>query len=150
MTSTDRAAWLRTLALADGALLARLADPVTADFPFEPLRPAEAGLVLLRARIGGDGERFNVGEATLTRCVLRHPAPAGPLAGVGHVLGRDLARAERIARLDALLQRPDLHDMLQRAVLQPLATAVEQARSARRAAAEASRVAFFTLAPEAA
>lgn len=148
MTTAPRAAWLRTLALADGALLARLADPVTADFRFEPLRPAETGLVLVRARIGGDGARFNVGEATVARCVLRHAGPAGPLAGVGHVLGRDLARAERIARMDALLQRDDLHTMLRHTVLQPLADALERARIARRGAAEASRVDFFTLAPE--
>ncbi len=146
-----RAAWLRTLALADPALLQKLADPVLADYAFEALRPPECGLVLLRARVGGDGERFNLGEATVSRCVVRHRVPQGPaFAGVGHVLGRDLARAERVARLDALLQRADLHEMLNATLLHPLAddTAARHAREA--AAAATSRVRFFTLAPEAA
>lgn len=149
MTETNpRADWLRTLALADATALAERADPVLADFRFEPLRPAEAGLVLVRARVGGDGERFNLGEATVARCVVRHRWDGGSSAGVGHVLGRDLARAERIARLDALLQRDDLRPMLTESVLRPLAAAIEQRRSQRRAATAASRVSFFTLAPE--
>lgn len=146
----ERRRWLRTLALADAAALARLADPVVAEYAFDTLRAPETGLVLLRARIGGDGDRFNLGEATVSRCVLRHAAAAGQvLLGVGHVLGRDLERVRRIAALDALLQRADLHAALRRAVLAPLAAAQAAREQAERAATEATRVRFFTLQPEA-
>jgi alpha-D-ribose 1-methylphosphonate 5-triphosphate synthase subunit PhnG len=141
--------WLRTLALADADALAARADAVIADYAFETLRAAEAGLVLVRARIAGDGERFNLGEATAARCVVRHRAPQGAFAGVGYVLGRDLARAERIAKLDALLQRDDLRPVLASTLLQPLADAIAQRRAARAGAAAATRVRFFTLASEA-
>lgn len=145
-----RRQWLRTLALADAAALARLADPVVSEYRFDTLRAPEAGLVLLRARIGGDGDRFNLGEATVARCVLRHAAPDGAVCvGVGHVLGRDLERVRRIAALDALLQRADLRRALQQAVLAPLAAGVAARERAERAAAEATRVRFFTLQPEA-
>jgi alpha-D-ribose 1-methylphosphonate 5-triphosphate synthase subunit PhnG len=147
---SPRQAWLRTLALADAGLLAQLADPVLTDYRFDMLRAPETGLVLLRARIGGDGDRFNLGEATVSRCVLRHLAPDGrALAGVGHVLGRDLDRAHRVAALDALLQRIDLHDTLAAALLQPLAADTARRQAAERAATEATRVRFFTLMPEA-
>jgi alpha-D-ribose 1-methylphosphonate 5-triphosphate synthase subunit PhnG len=145
-----RQAWLRTLALAEPGLLARLADTVLTDYRFETLRAPETGLVLLRARIGGDGDRFNLGEATVSRCVLRHLAPDGrAVAGVGHVLGRDVERARRVAALDALLQRDDLHDTLAAALLQPLADDTARRQAAERSATEATRVRFFTLMPEA-
>ncbi|MDP1902464.1 MAG: phosphonate C-P lyase system protein PhnG [Rubrivivax sp.] len=144
-----RAQWLRTLALADPALLALHADPVLADFRFEPLRASETGLALVRARVGGGGGRFNLGEATMTRCVVRHRAPDGQVvAGVGYALGRDARRVERIAQLDALLQRADLHGLLQRSVLQPLEQALAHARDQAAAATQASRVRFFTVQPE--
>ena len=148
-TELPRQAWLRTLALADASLLARLADPVLADYRFDSLRAPETGLVLLRARIGGDGDRFNLGEATISRCVLKHLTPDHrALAGVGHVLGRDLDRARRVAALDALLQREDLHGALAAALLQPMAADTARRQAAERAATEATRVRFFTLMPE--
>jgi alpha-D-ribose 1-methylphosphonate 5-triphosphate synthase subunit PhnG len=144
-----RARWLRTLACADPQLLARHADPVLADFSFEALRASETGLALVRARIGGGGERFNLGEVTLTRCVVRHRTPDGQaIAGVGYCLGRDARRVERIAQADALLQRTDLGAVLQRAVLEPLEQALAQARAQAAAATQASRVRFFTVQPE--
>ena len=144
-----RRSWLRTLALAEPEALAEAADPVLAEYRFEPLRAPESGLMLLRARIGGDGDRFNLGEATVARCVLRHLAPDGHVTvGVGHVLGRDRDRVRRIAAMDALLQRADLHAVLQQAVVQPLARAIERREAEQAAQTEATRVRFFTLQSE--
>jgi alpha-D-ribose 1-methylphosphonate 5-triphosphate synthase subunit PhnG len=141
-----RQAWLGTLALAEPGDLARAADPVLAEYAFETLRAPEVGLMLLRARIGGDGDRFNLGEATVARCVLRHTAPDGQVSvGVGHVLGRDGERVRRIAALDALLQRPVLQAAIQEAVVQPLARAIAAREQQQRAQTEATRVDFFTL-----
>ena len=149
-TPNLRQQWLRTLVLADADALARLVDPVISEYVFETLRAPEAGLVLLRARIGGDGDRFNLGEVTATRCVLRHVAPDGAVTvGVGHALGRDLQRVHRIAALDALLQRSDLHAHLQQAVLAELEAARQAREQQEHAAVEATRVRFFTLQAEA-
>jgi alpha-D-ribose 1-methylphosphonate 5-triphosphate synthase subunit PhnG len=146
-----RADWLRVLALGAADELAQLAGPVLADHVFELLRAPEQGLVMVRARIGNRGDRYNLGEATVTRCAVRHRSASGhTVAGVGHVLGRDAARAERIAQLDALLQVPALYELLRRSVLQPLQAHTARRAAEERARTEASRVRFFTLQPEAA
>jgi alpha-D-ribose 1-methylphosphonate 5-triphosphate synthase subunit PhnG len=147
----QRADWLRLLARGAPDELARLAGPVLADYAFEVLRAPEQGLVMVRARIGNSGDRFNLGEATVTRCAVRHRSADGrTVAGVGHVLGRDAERAERIAQLDALFQIPPLHALLLQTVLEPLRTHGARRELAERARTEASRVRFFTLQPEAA
>ncbi|MCW7541331.1 phosphonate C-P lyase system protein PhnG [Aquabacterium sp. A7-Y] len=156
MTHTDppdngRRAWLSLLAQAPREQLAAQAPPVLADHGFEWLRRPETGLVMVRARITNGGDRFNVGEATVTRCVVTHRPAQGPAtAGVGWVLGRDAQRAEWIAKLDALLQLPSLHALLADAVLAPLAAALAERRAADAARTAASRVLFYTLQPEAA
>ena len=69
---------------------------------FTWLRRPETGMVMLRARIGGDGGQFNLGEATLTRCTLRLDDGT---VGVGTVRGRSPQQAEMIALCDAMLQQ---------------------------------------------
>lgn len=145
-----RAEWLRVLARAQAAELVRRTAPIVPHYRFEALRAPEEGLFMVRARIGNHGDRFNVGEATVTRCVVRHRAmDDAAFVGVGYVLGRDGERAERAAQMDALLQRPDLHALLWRDVIEPLLAARAQRDHDERARTEASRVRFFTLQPEA-
>ena len=89
-----RRRWLAVLAHAKRCALERHA-PLLAEYPFEWLRLPEVGLTMVRARVAGHGDRFNLGEATVTRCVVRHQSALGPAtAGVGYVLGRDLRRSE--------------------------------------------------------
>ncbi|MEO8804563.1 MAG: phosphonate C-P lyase system protein PhnG [Burkholderiaceae bacterium] len=148
---TRRAAWLRVLARATPDELAAHASPVLADYRFEWLRAPEPGLVMVRARIGNTGDRFNLGEATVTRCAVRLRLDGDAMvAGVGHVMGLDSPRAERIAQLDALLQVDALHALLWRTVVEPLRSLDEQRGRDERARTEASRVRFFALRPEAA
>jgi alpha-D-ribose 1-methylphosphonate 5-triphosphate synthase subunit PhnG len=142
-----RQAWLAVLALAPRAALA-LHTAALAPYRFEWLREPETGLTLVRGRIANRGDRFNIGEATLTRCIARVTVGGHTTAGVGHVLGRDDERARWIAQLDALLQQPTLHDALQREVVAPLQAAREQVLAAERARHAASRVSFYTLKPE--
>lgn len=145
-----RQAWLSLLAQAPRDLLATHAAPVIADHHFEWLRRPETGLAMVRARIANGGDRFNVGEATVTRCVVTHRPANGPAtAGVGWVLGRDEDRAQWVASLDALLQVPALHPVLSKAVLAPLAEALAAQRAADSARADTSRVQFYTPQPEA-
>lgn len=148
-TPQQRADWLRVLSRASADELERAAAPVLADYRFETLRAPEIGLTMVRARIGNRGDRFNLGEATLTRCAVRLRAGDGRVTvGVGHVLGRDEARAQRIAQLDALLQRGDLRPLLMRDLIEPLRRARLERDRDERARTEATRVRFFTLQPE--
>jgi alpha-D-ribose 1-methylphosphonate 5-triphosphate synthase subunit PhnG len=156
MTDTDRdpagpaarQRWLAVLARAPRDLLERHAAALPDD-AFTRLRAPETGLTMVRARIGNRGDRFNVGDATVTRCVVRHRgADGGVAAGVGYVLGRDEARAEWVARFDALLQQPEHHDAVMRDVVAPLAAETARRRAAAAARIATSRVSFDTLAPE--
>ena len=143
-----RQRWLAVLAQAPRELLERHAAALQ-DAGFTRLRAPETGLTMVRARIGNRGDRFNVGDATVTRCVVRHQGIGGNVAaGVGYVLGRDEARAEWVARFDALLQQPEHHDALMRDVVAPLAAATARRRAADAARIAGSRVSFDTLASE--
>lgn len=137
-----RREWLAVLARASRdeleAGLHRHAPAVRYEF----LRRPERGMVMLRGRVGGSGDAFNLGEATVTRCTVR--LLDGPV-GTGHVLGRDARRAELVAVLDALLQQPGGRDGLEQALIAGLRAGQQAAREAAAAAAGASRVTFFTM-----
>src|SRR5215472_6012178 len=83
----------------------------------QDLRETENGLVMVRGRIGGDGAPFNLGEATVSRAAVR--LASGEI-GFGYVLGRDHAKARLIAYCDALMQRGEHRDAVERVVLAPI------------------------------
>jgi len=144
-----RQQWLAVLAQAPRAALAVQGRRVLADYRFEPLRAPEAGLVMLRARASHSGARFNLAEATVTRCALRYrPAAAAATVGVGYVLGRDDERAQWVAALDALLQQPAQQALLMREVIAPLQLERARQLAEQQARVAPSRVQFFTLQTE--
>lgn len=144
-----RQRWLAVLARAPREALQRLAEPALAAHEYRWLRAPETGLVMLRARIGAHGDRFNLAEAPVTRCVARcAAADGGATAGIGYVLGRDTERAAWVARLDALLQQPAHHDTLIAQVIEPLAAARAAADAEDAARLAPSRVRFDTLAAD--
>ena len=119
---------------------------IVADLPVHPVydlvkRP-ETGTIMLEGRAGGAGRRFNLGEATMTRCVVR--LEDGTL-GYSYALGRDRKKAEDAALLDAVLQTHAAADELIARFIAPLAA--EQLASKEEASrkAAATKVSFFTL-----
>jgi alpha-D-ribose 1-methylphosphonate 5-triphosphate synthase subunit PhnG len=109
---------------------------------YRVLRRPEVGLVMVRARAGGTGVRFNLGEMTVTRCSVA--LDDGPL-GHAWVGGGDLRHAELAAVFDALLQDQARTVALAESVIAPLARAQADRRRAAAARAAASRVEFFTM-----
>ena len=137
-----RQKWMSILARASAEELAvRLAalPPLPAG---ETLRAPETGLVMVRGRAGGDGDAFNLGEMTVTRCAMR----LGVHIGHAYIAGRDHTKARLAALLDAALQNGALHDALMQAVVEPLAAAQQAERAAEARKAAATRVDFFTMA----
>jgi alpha-D-ribose 1-methylphosphonate 5-triphosphate synthase subunit PhnG len=133
-----RQGWMGLLARAKPERLAALFPEIP---PHDLLRSPEIGAVMVRGRTGATGQPFNLGEMTVTRCVLKL---ASGEVGHAHVQGRDKAHATRAAVLDALLAGPAAEDIRTR-VLTPL-LAEETGRKALRAAkAAGTRVEFFTL-----
>jgi alpha-D-ribose 1-methylphosphonate 5-triphosphate synthase subunit PhnG len=148
-SSATRRAWMAVLAHTPRAELeAALNHALDGVVPpaFVWLRPPETGLAMVRGRVGGSGDAFNLGEATVTRATLRLREPAGHApVGVACHLGRDRRRAELAALADALLQLPAQHARLYRGLIEPLATQLAEQRAARRQQAASTRVEFFTM-----
>ena len=148
-STAQRQAWLAVLAHAPRAALAEHAERCALGQAFDWLREPETGLALVRARIANRGDRFNLGEVTLTRCIARVSVGGHATAGVGHVLGRDDQRARWVAQLDALLQQPSLQAPLLAEVIAPLCALRKDTLAQEQARHAASRVAFYTLQSEA-
>ena len=106
------------------------------------LRRPETGLAMLRGRAGGTGAKFNLGEASLTRCALR-TAPGH--TGVAYVLGRSQRHAELAALFDAMLQDAEQRPRIERDVIAVLARAQAERRDAAGRKAAATKVDFYTL-----
>lgn len=106
---------------------------------FRFLRPPETGLTMVRGRTGGTGQPFNLGETTMTRCVVELDSGH---RGFGYVLGRSHRHAELAALLDALIQvTPDLQDT----VIAPLHEQWRAERDLEARTAAATRVDFMTM-----
>ena len=105
------------------------------------LRSPEMGLTMVRGRAEGTGQPFNLGEMTLTRCVVK----LGDLTGFGYVAGRSKRHAELAALCDGLLQHPDWHERVETQVIAPLQTAAWEKQHTAAAEVESTRVNFFTM-----
>ncbi len=106
------------------------------------LRRPEAGLVMVRGRIGGDGAAFNLGEASVSRASVRLPNGT-----VGHAyrLGRDTAAARLGAIADALWQGEATRDAIEATLVGPVERRLADARDLDSRRAAATRVDFFTM-----
>lgn len=148
--SSVRRAWMAVLARTPRAdleaALQRALHGLSAP-AYDWLRPPEIGLAMVRGRVGGSGDPFNLGEATVTRATLRLRVAGDPAAAVGVAchLGRDRRRAELAALADALLQMPEHHAAVHRQVIEPFAAQQAAQRSERRQDVAATRVEFFTM-----
>jgi len=106
------------------------------------IRGPETGLVMLQGRMGGGGDAFNLGEATVTRASVRI---SGDQIGHAYMLGRDHKKARLAAVIDALAQDPAMAARLDDAVVAPLEARLAASDEKHRAETEATRVNFFTM-----
>ena len=138
----ERKDWMGLLARAPAARLRALWSDLDAGGEVTWLRPPEVGAVMVRGRAGATGAPFNLGEMTVTRCALQLPCGT---VGHGYVQGRDKAKAEVAARVDALMQT-EAAARVRAALLDPLGDEMQAAAGARAEKAAATKVEFFTMA----
>jgi len=139
---TERQRWMSVLAKAEPKALHALWQQAGPTPDFSYLRQPETGMVMLRGRAGGTGQRFNLGEMTMTRCAVRLPDGR---VGHGYVGGRDREHATRAALVDALMQDAAQRDALDAAIIAPLEQAAREARETASRKAAATKVDFFTM-----
>jgi alpha-D-ribose 1-methylphosphonate 5-triphosphate synthase subunit PhnG len=105
------------------------------------LRGPDAGMIMVRGRIGGGGSPFNLGEATVVRASVKLSSNH---VGHGYCLGTSMRKAELIAVFDALGQAGGQQEILD-GLQHTIHTRVEALRQQDAAEAAATRVDFFTL-----
>lgn len=137
----QRKAWMGTLAKARPAELAALWTDAGTEPGFDWLRAPEIGGVMVRGRMGGTGQPFNLGETAVTRCALKLESGA---VGHAYVQGRDKEKARIAAMVDALMQT-DAAGEIEARILVPLRDAEAKRKTERAAKAAATKVDFFTL-----
>lgn len=140
LSDPARKAVLDVLAAAPSRALAELWDRWADKPAHSKVRGPEVGLVMVRGRAGGGGAPFNLGEATVSRASVR--IVTGQV-GHGYCLGRDLAKAEVIAVIDALWQRDAA--AVETQIIEPLRALAADADQQRREESAATRVDFFTM-----
>jgi alpha-D-ribose 1-methylphosphonate 5-triphosphate synthase subunit PhnG len=146
----ERRRTARVLALAPEDALARLWEAWPDRPEVEYLRGPESGLVMVQGRIGGTGDRFHLGEATVTRAtvvVRSHAAEPDEAVGTAYVLGSHPDHAGLAAIFDALLAS-DRRERVMAEVIEPLERAQAERDARDRAAARSTVVDFFTVARE--
>lgn len=133
---------MSVLARCKASRLQELCDRVGLEVAHKLLRGPESGLIMLRGRVGGTGEAFNIGEATVTRASVKLED-----GSVGHAmaLGRDQVKARLSAVIDALCRNPEKAAHIDAAVIAPIKRELDSADERRRQETSATRVDFFTM-----
>ena len=139
---TTRQEWMAALALAPEGRLRQAWDGLDTQPCYKLVRGPETGLVMVRARIGNSGERFNLGEMSVTRCTV---ALDQGVMGHAFIGGLCHERARLAAVFDALLQLPERGEELRRTLIGPLRQERQAHLARRREDVQPSRVDFFTL-----
>jgi alpha-D-ribose 1-methylphosphonate 5-triphosphate synthase subunit PhnG len=140
MNTTTRQAWMGVLARATRGELEALVARAGVMPGYSVLKPAETGTIMVEARAGGTGRRFNLGEATLSRCVVRL---ADGTIGFAYALGTDRVKATLSAVIDAMLQQ-GANPVLAEGVAE-LRRRQDDARTLALRKAAATKVDFFTM-----
>lgn len=117
-------------------------EPLGISPDFNYLKSPEFGMVMVRAPASGSGQLFNMGEMTVTRCVIQLPSG---VIGYGYTSGRDKEKSQLIAIIDACFQDEKFKMSIEENVLHSLATALREKENNEAAKVKSTKVDFFTM-----
>jgi alpha-D-ribose 1-methylphosphonate 5-triphosphate synthase subunit PhnG len=109
---------------------------------YQYLRRPEIGSIMIQARAGGNGMRFNLGEATITRCTVKMGSGQ---VGCAYVMGRNHRHAELAAVFDGLLMDTRHRSEIIDHVIEPMALSFKKQKERISRKAAATKVDFFTM-----
>ncbi|KAF0113181.1 MAG: phnG [Hyphomonadaceae bacterium] len=144
-TKIGRSAWISLLSKAPANEVTKLWEQVSRpdiENNAQIIRRPETGMVMVRGRIGGAGNSFNLGEMTVTRCAIRL---ASGETGISYVAGRNKAHARIAAIVDAMMQTTEFSNIAIDAILDPLEKSDREKKKANSRKAKATQVEFFTM-----
>lgn len=139
MQLTDRQQWLSVLTQ-QKEQISHYEQSLKAK-KYDIVRAPEIGMAMVKGKTAGEGQVFNLGEVTVTRCVVR--IEDGTM-GFGYVIGRSQSQALLIALADAYLQS-DEQTIWQQNLLAPLTQSLNERLKAEEARVQATKVDFFTM-----
>ncbi|PSW16858.1 phosphonate C-P lyase system protein PhnG [Photobacterium sanctipauli] len=141
-TTDQRKNWMSVVAKANFDQLKQHWETLTLNPEYQVIRPAEIGLAQVRARMGGTGRQFNVGDVTITRAVIQ--LASGEM-GYSYLQGRNKQHAELAAVIDAMLQTEQHHRDVMELVITPLAANKQEQETLKQQQVASSKVDFFTM-----
>ena len=136
-----RKSWMSLLATSNQSDLLYLWEQKKIKVNYVWLRTPEIGSIMAQGRMGVTGDKFNIGEVTITRCSLK--LNCGTI-GHSYVQGRSKKKAEISALCDALMQTK-MSKEINKNIIIPLEKIKKDNKDKILSKAEATKVDFFTL-----
>ena len=136
-----RKSWMSLLATSNQSDLLNLWEQKKIKVNYEWLRTPGIGSIMAQGRMGVTGDKFNIGEVTITRCSLK--LNCGTI-GHSYVQGRSKKKAEISALCDALMQT-EMSNEINKSIIIPLEKIKKNNKDKILSKAEATKVDFFTL-----
>ena len=136
-----RKSWMSLLATSNQSDLLNLWEQKKLKVNYVWLRTPEIGSIMAQGRMGVTGDKFNIGEVTITRCSLK--LNCGTI-GHSYVQGRSKKKAEISALCDALMQTK-MSKEINKNIIIPLGKIKKDNKDKILSKAEATKVDFFTL-----
>ena len=136
-----RKSWMSLLATSNQSDLLNLWEQKKIKVNYVWLRTPEKGSIMAQGRLGVTGDKFNIGEVTITRCSLK--LNCGTI-GHSYVQGRSKKKAEISALCDALMQTK-MSKEINKNIIIPLEKIKKDNKDKILSKAEATKVDFFTL-----
>jgi alpha-D-ribose 1-methylphosphonate 5-triphosphate synthase subunit PhnG len=136
-----RKSWMSLLATSNQSDLLNLWEQKKIRVNYIWLRTPEIGSIMAQGRMGVTGDKFNIGEVTITRCSLK--LNCGTI-GHSYVQGRSKKKAEISALCDALMQTK-MSKEINKNIIIPLEKIKKDNKRKILSKAEATKVDFFTL-----
>ena len=133
--------WMSLLATSNQSDLLNLWEQKKIRVNYIWLRTPEIGTIMAQGRMGVTGDKFNIGEVTITRCSLK--LNCGTI-GHSYVQGRSKKKAEISALCDALMQTK-MSKEINKNIIIPLEKIKKDNKHKILSKAEATKVDFFTL-----
>lgn len=141
-TKDSRRNRMAVLAMSDTATLVEVWKTLGVDPEFTMPRSPQTGIIGLRGRIGGGGDAFNFGEATVTRATVKL---ASGFVGHAYALGRDHTKAKLSAIIDALALDETWSARIENEIITPLQNRIKARDQKRAGETAATKVDFFTM-----
>lgn len=141
-TKNDRKTWMGLLSCADPDDLATIRKNLDSLIDYIYIIKPETGMIMVQAKADGSKQRFNLGEAMVSRCILKVKEQ---YLGTSWIMGSNIKHAELAALFDALLQDPEYKKKLHTPLIEFLRKKAEtKDRDLARDAVD-TKVEFFTL-----